>query len=196
MAIPPLNPPSLTPDTPAPSPVPNDPGLPAPGASPSITTDQASGAFYTEGQNDGLYEWDMGILQVPVAGPGPQCEIIAVHPPIATRVFEWTVERTGQAPVAPSWVTNNANEVLLSKTIYMASATMGPDGILIWRRSGRYVYALYQAPGDQDQLFAGVPPWMSLPSNAQNAQPSDFDSNLSNASSTVPQGFGGMTGLN
>lgn len=187
--------PDAAPDADGNPPLPTDPGVPTVTNPALITSDQATGSFYTEGRNDGLYEWDMGLLQVPVAGINPQCEIIATHQPLARRVFEWTVERPNQAPSAPSWLTNNPNEVLIEKEIYPPSPAMGPDGSLVWRRSGRYVYALLQAPGDQDQLFAGVPPYMAISPNAMNVQPGDFDQNLSDTSSTVPQGFVPPTGL-
>lgn len=196
--------PSDTPDTKS-APIVADSGTPQYGQ-PPFSPDQFGPNWYW-GEFDGRYEVDQGVLSIPVSGGGSavlttggssgsggssgptQAAIIRVHDPIGYRVVEWTVERIGAQPQAPSANTNNPNEVLARAVKWPLTPGTTADGIPIYRLSGRYEYLLIIPPQETDTLSTGVPPWSGLSPSQTNVPPSTWNQQYLNSSDSVPAGF-------
>ena len=116
----------------------------------------------TEYTIDTYYDWDYGLVKVPMAAPdGMAARIVKTHAQTGRKTVVWTTERDMGRPVCPHWDTGNPNEVLVFKRIIPANALFNVDGRPIWRITGMYIYELL-LPLDLDKgdsMVAGYMPY-------------------------------------
>ena len=179
------------PDTPPVPPYTSDAQIPQ-GSPTPVAPVQFTQNYYRESDINCRYDFDEGVLAVPVAGDPngpPTCEVVRMHNPMCMFIVEATAERVGAPPLLPSWITNNPNLVPYKRSIMGGTPAIGPDGTAFIRRTIRYEFICIQAPGINDPLPVGTTPYTTIPSVLNNIQPSDFDQSLLDCSSGIPAGF-------
>jgi hypothetical protein len=127
------------------------------------------------------YSGNMGLIQVPVAGPdldGGQrraSEMIKVAAPATRMVVEWLASRLGLQPILPHPDTYDPNEVLQDWEIEILNPTFDEAGsIHKFTVRGRYTYALVRPVWILDGLPSSAPPTDVTPLAMNALQPSQF----------------------
>jgi hypothetical protein len=115
-----------------------------------------NGAPYSVFKIVETYECDEGLIQSGVASADPQaaCVFIRTHSPTWRLRVDWTVEREGLPPLAPSSKRNDENLFLLKRIYGNPTQVPVTNAVKVWRLSGCYIYGL-QVPIDPET--AGLP---------------------------------------
>lgn len=109
------------------------------------------------------YEWDKGLVGLPVAGPDrTPCKVLRLHGGICCKVIRWVAQRIAQKAALPSWDTQSPNEILMWKKISSDLPGTMVDGTTVWSRVGEYRYLLLVPPADTDDLAGSAPPWSAV----------------------------------
>lgn len=105
------------------------------------------------------YSHSTGIIGVPYAAPdGTGQAIVKVSAASMRKIVRWMAQHIGKQPVLPHWITENGNDVLVSKTIVPINPQPDADMRNIWRVSGEYVYLLRTPqPAEQGLVTGWIP---------------------------------------
>lgn len=160
---------------------------------------------FTQYQVDSVLVTDTGVMAVPNSGPigpysagggyvgggasggdTPDAVFLTVARPTQRKVVEWTAERVGAPPIAPSPVPQDANLVLIdSGHVQQAEPNILADGVTVaYRVSGRYVYGLKKNRKASDPLPFPAPPWQAHAYGELAMQPTDFQAGIIDRSSS------------
>lgn len=120
------------------------------------------------------YEGDSGVLQIPVAGPGPRTpsEIVQVAAPFMRKTVTWEASRDCDWPVLPHPVPTDPNLVLKTWNVIPSYPKLLPDGVnRRFRVAGEYVYYLITPLLPGDPLPTASPPYDTTSLDANVLQP-------------------------
>jgi hypothetical protein len=120
------------------------------------------------------YEGDTGVLQLPVAGPGPQTpsEIVRVAAPWMRKVVTWAAWRDVDWPVLPHPAPRDSNLVLKTWRLVPRAPKVLPDGVFRrFRVEGEYLYYLTVPLLPGDPLPTAAAPYETTPLDANLLQP-------------------------
>lgn len=161
----------------------------SPGGFP-FTDAQRSFAHYNDYSIDSSYEWESGLLQVPVAGPpGSPSVLIQVHAPYSRKTVSWNAQRYGLKPLLPSANTGNANEVLYNWVCSPQAPVLSATGTPQYAVSGQYEYYNVLPIGSLTSLPSGKLGGIDVTaSSVYDLLPFQFDSSML-LSSATPAGF-------
>lgn len=163
-----------------------------------LSEDQNSANYYDWSvcQMERAYFWNEGLQPMPPAGPSQSppvpCRIVRLHAPTCRMVIAWEIMRYGDWPTVPSADTQNANEVLLDKVIFVGTPRLLKDDVsYAYTVSGLYIYQLLVPPTEQDYLYGGTLPSVITTPEQNVLGPERYSKNL--IRSAPPAGFGTVT---
>lgn len=112
------------------------------------------------------YEYNSGVILLPVAGPTPDdptfegqtaAKIVQASQPFGRKIVRFHLIRTGMQPIAPDPTPTNSNEILKKAVVVLKAPSIMPDGATyIWTMKGLYIYLLYQPYFTSNPLSAGT----------------------------------------
>ncbi len=145
-------------------------------------------APYDEFSQQMSYEFDSGLLVIPVAGPpGTPPKIVRTHSPLGAKTMVFAGQRVGALPKLPDPTPQNANEILLAGHIKPAVPSLSMDGTPVARVEGSFSYVLLQPLTHKDTLPMGSAPYDTTPGGQYAITPSAWSTQwISGASRQTP----------
>lgn len=156
---------------------------------PSLLSEEHQANAWTDYRIDIMYVTPQGNVQLPLASEDEfddaTCAVVQLHAQLTEKIVKWTAERQGEKPILPFWDTDNDNEVLLERRIQTCSLVVMPNGATpVWRASGTYRYALYKYSGEDDRLYLGAIPVMSLSADTIYYDGNDYSADILKVTAT------------
>lgn len=97
-------------------------------------------ARYSEYAQDHNFEYDDGLVVMPLAQSTPGHRLIRIHGGVGMRVVRWKAERVGQPPTAPAHA-NTLGDTILSSSVHAALPLPQPQsGTYLFKMWGEYRY--------------------------------------------------------
>lgn len=133
----------------------------------SVSAAQQTDAFYPETTMDVRYDIHPGVAVQPLAqspdAEGNTCEKVQLTAAYMTKTLSFTMERLGEKPVIPDWNDPDPNLVLTYVSVTDAVPLDGPNGIVVWRVSGTYVWRLLKPLDPNTPWPVGTSPASTRP---------------------------------
>lgn len=131
---------------------------------PQGTIDPSS-ASYAEYEQDQQYDYDPGLIVLPVAGPTAAFKKVRLHGGLGRRVVAWKANKAGKPPIVPS-MTNAGSDTFLGGHINLAASQNPQAAGYNWSAAGVYTY-VQSAPRivGVDTFNAGAKPYSIAPND-------------------------------
>lgn len=126
----------------------------------------AGSGSYGPLRSDQSYEYDSGIVALPLAGATPAHRLIRLHGGFGRRTVSWSASRAGKPPIVPS-MANTQGDVFLGGSMETALPVPNPQvGGYNWSVSGVYTFVqTTPRKAGTDTFSAGAYPYPMSPTD-------------------------------
>lgn len=111
-----------------------------PDLTPQANYDQTGLGSYRDYDMEQSYEYDTGVIAVPLAGAVPGMRKVRLHGGYGLRVAQWKAQRAGKPPIIPS-MADTTGDTFLAGSVNMSLPRGNPEASgYNWDVSGTYTY--------------------------------------------------------